>query len=129
METKYWIVEEVTKGTRIRLKENLNNVPKVMHIHFNRHKLLGWYVYPLTSSLVYLGVEEKEFIDLQIKQYGRIHTLEEVDFTNHSVPYPLVGVMRVDFSKGIVIKFRWDNARTIFLKRLDKAVDELLTRK
>ncbi|KFN01655.1 hypothetical protein D0U04_12195 [Bacillus clarus] len=129
METKFWRTEKVEKGTRILLKENLNNVPKTMIIYFKRLKVAGLYLYPLTSSLVKLSVDEKEFIDTQIDKYGYIMNLEEVDFTDHSIPYPVVGVIKVNFSKGIVIEFRRDKDVVKLVERMDKAVEELLTSK
>ncbi|MEC2463436.1 hypothetical protein P9X10_00795 [Bacillus cereus] len=126
MESKYFIADKVPKGTRIRLREPINNIPTTMVIYFKRVKVAGITVYPLFSSLIQLGVGEKEFIDHQLNVYGEIHTLETVDFTNHSIPYPVRGVIQVDFSKGLVMEFREEKQEKLFMKRLDKAYKQLI---
>ena len=128
MKTRYWKTEQVARGVRISLKENLDNVPSTMIIYLKRLKIAGLTLYPLTSSHVQLGVGDEEFIDYQIKEHGRIVTLETVDFTYHSFPYPVRGVCKVDFAKGLVMEFKTEKQEKLFLKRMDKALENLLKR-
>ncbi|MGF2716733.1 hypothetical protein ACQUY5_31750 [Bacillus cereus] len=92
MDSKYFKTDKVPKGTRIILKESINNIPSTMIIYFKRLKVAGMTIYPLFSSHIQLGV------------------------------------IQVDFSKGLVMEFREEKQEKLFMKRMDKAYEQVIER-
>ncbi|MEY8350635.1 hypothetical protein AALF16_20515 [Bacillus cereus] len=52
--------------------------------------------------------------------------MELVDPDNFAVSYPSVGVLNVDFTKGLTFKFKTEKDKEDLIKKMDKSLDKFL---
>lgn len=127
--SKYWETEETDLGTKITLKQgsHYSKVSNPIFFTVKRRFLIGKLFVPFSRFKVSFGLteEDNKYFD---NLYDVSRELEEVDPDNFAIPYPCVGILKVNFTKGLVFKFNNEDDKQELLNKMDKALELYLER-